>query len=64
MTVPDLVAKLKASNHRADSIARIIGWVTLIQHVGWENLPGNRGTRFNIERTFRQLEIDPMKVDI
>lgn len=64
MTVPDLVAKLKASQHRADTIARIVGYTVMIQHLGWDNLPVNRITRYNLEKMFRLLEIDPLAVEI
>ncbi len=64
MTVVDLVAKLKAAQHRADAIARIIGYVVMIQRLGWDNVPVNRITRYNLEKTFRLLEIDPHSVEI
>lgn len=39
MTVPDLVRKLKEGQHRADAIARILGYVVMIQRLGWDGLP-------------------------
>ena len=64
MTVVDLVAKLKAGQHRADAIARVIGYVVMIQRLGWDNLPVNRITKYNLEKMFRFLEIDPHSVEI
>ncbi len=64
MTVIDLVAKLKAGQHRADTIARIIGYVVMIQRLGWDDLPVNRITKYNLEKMFRLLEIDPYTVEI
>lgn len=64
MTVVDLVAKLKAGQHRADAIARIVGYVVMIQRLGWDELPINRVTRYTLEKTFRLLEIDPHSVEI
>lgn len=63
MTVIELVTKLTASQHRADVIARIIGYAAMIQRLGWDNLPINRASRYNIERDFRMLEIDPLSIE-
>jgi hypothetical protein len=64
MTIVDLVAKLREAQHRADAIARIIGYTVMIQRLGWDNLPVNRITRYNLEKMFRLLEIDPHSVEI
>jgi hypothetical protein len=64
MTVVELVEKLKASQHRADVIARIIGYVVMVQRLGWDNLPINRATRYNLEKDFRLLGIDPFSIEI
>jgi hypothetical protein len=64
MTVPDLVARMKAAGNRADVIARLIGYIAMIQHLGWDNLPCSRVTRFELQRTFRHLEIDPLKLEL
>ena len=59
MTVTELVTSLKENQHRADAIARIIGYVAMIQHMGWDELPMNRISKYNLEKTFRLLGIDP-----
>lgn len=64
MTVVELVEKLKASHHRGDAIARILGYIVMIQRLGWDRVPINRSARFNLERTFKLLEIDPAAVEI
>lgn len=64
MTVVDLVAKLRASQLRADAIARIVGYVVMIQRLGWDDLPVNRITRYSLEKTFRLLDIDPRTIEI
>ena len=64
MTVPELVEKLKAGHHRADAIARIIGYIVMIQRMGWDKLPLNRTARFGLEKTLRLLEIDPLTIEI
>ena len=63
MTVVELVEKLKAGNHRADVIARLVGYAAMIQRLGWDNLPINRASRYNLERDFRMLDIDPFKIE-
>ena len=64
MTVVELVAKLQASHHRVDAIARIVGYVVMIQRMGWDNMPLNRTAKFGLQRTFRLLEIDPLSVEL
>ncbi|MBV9852105.1 MAG: hypothetical protein JO250_20765 [Armatimonadetes bacterium] len=64
MTVVDLVAKLRAGQHRADAIARIVGYIVMIQRLGWDDLPLNRVSKYNLEKTFRLLEIDPHQVEL
>lgn len=64
MTVVQLVEKLRASHHRADAIARIIGYIVMIQRLGWDSLPINRITRYSLEKTFRLLDIDPTAIEI
>jgi len=63
MTVVELVQKLKAGQHRADAIARIIGYAAMIQRLGWDDLPINRISKYNLEKTFRLLEIDPLSIE-
>jgi hypothetical protein len=63
MTVVDLVHKLKAGQHRADAIARIIGYAAMIQRLGWDELPINRISKYNLEKTFRLLNIDPHSIE-
>ena len=60
----ELVQKLKENHHRADAIARIIGYVVMIQRLGWEGLPVNRTSRYKLVRDFKMLEIDPLSVEI
>ena len=62
MTVPDLVAKLRASQYRADAIARIIGYVVMIQGLGWDELNLSRQSKYALIKTFRSLGIDPSEV--
>ncbi len=62
MTVADLVAKLRASQYRADAIARLIGYVAMIQHMGWDELNLSRQSRHALLKTFRSLGIDPHEV--
>jgi hypothetical protein len=62
MTVADLVAKLRASQYRADAIARLIGYVAMIQHMGWDELNLSRQSRYALLKTFRSLGIDPHEV--
>lgn len=64
MTVLELVAKLVAAKQRADAVARIVGYIVMIQRLGWDDLPLNRTARHNLEKTFRLLEIDPHKVEL
>ena len=64
MTVVALVEKLKASHHRGDAIARIIGYIVLIQRLGWENLPVNQTTKYNLKAMFRNLDIDPAAIEL
>jgi len=64
MTVIDLVKKLKEGEHRADAIARIIGYVVMIQRLGWDGLPVNRTSKYKLIRDFKMLEIDPLSVEL
>jgi hypothetical protein len=64
MTVVELVNKLKAGRHRADAIARIVGYVVMIQRLGWEGLPMNRTSVWKLEKSFKLLEIDPLTVEL
>ncbi len=64
VTVVDLVAKLRADQHRGDVIARIVGYVVMIQRLGWEELPLNRIAKYNLKKTFRLLNIDPLQIEI
>jgi hypothetical protein len=63
MTVTDLVAKLQKSQHRADAIARVVGYAAMIQKLGWDNLPVSRESLWRIEKMFRLLDLDPLKVE-
>ena len=62
MTVPDLVAKLRASQFRADAIARLIGYVAIIQSMGWDELNISRQSKHALLKTFRSLGIDPHEI--
>jgi hypothetical protein len=64
MTVVELVEKLKASHHRGDAIARVIGYVVMIQRLGWENLPVNQTTRYNLKSMFKSLDVDPFAIEV
>lgn len=64
MTVVELVEKLKASHHRGDAIARVIGYIVMIQRLGWENLPVNQTTRYNLKSMFKSLDIDPFVIEV
>lgn len=63
MTVPDLVAKLRANQYRADAVARVIGYIALIQALGWEGLNLSRQSKHALLKTFRSLGIDPQDID-
>jgi len=62
MTVPDLVAKLRASQFRADAIARLIGYVAIIQKMGWDELHISRQSKHALLKTFRSLGINPAEI--
>ncbi len=62
MTVVDLVAKLRASQYRADAIARMIGYVAMIQRLGWDELNISRQSKHSLLKTFRALGIDPHEI--
>ena len=64
MTVVELVEKLEARDYRVDAIARIIGYCLMIQRLGWDALKLRRSARFNLEKLFRALEVDPLLVDL
>ena len=64
MTVVALVEKLKQGHHRADAIARIIGYVVMIQRLGWDGVPVNRTSRYKLVRDFKMLDIDPLSVEL
>jgi len=64
MTVVDLVDKLRASQYRADAVARVIGYVVMIQRLGWDGLKVTRMARHNIEKTFKSLGVDPFSVEL
>jgi len=64
MTVVELVNKLKQSQQRADAIARVIGYVVMIQRLGWDELPMNRTSKWKLEKMFKLLGVDPLKVEI
>jgi hypothetical protein len=64
MTVIDLVAKLKANDYRVDAIARIVGYIVLIQGIGWDELNLSRTARHNLQKIFRTLGIDPQDVKV
>lgn len=63
MTVIELVEKLNASQHRADAIARVVGYAAMIQKLGWDNLPVSRESVWRIEKMFRLLDLDPFTVE-
>jgi len=62
MTVPDLVAKLRASQNRADAIARVVGYVAIIQALGWDELNITRQSKHALLKTFRSLGINPHEI--
>ena len=62
MTVPDLVTKLRASQYRADAIARLIGYVAIIQKIGWDELNLSRQSKYALLKTFRSLGINPHEI--
>ena len=64
VTVVDLVAKLREDQHRGDVIARIVGYVVMVQRLGWDGLPLNRIAKYNLQKTFRLLNIDPLQIEI
>lgn len=64
MTIVQLVAELRASHHRADVIARIVGYIVMIQRLGWDDLPLNRIAKYNLQKTFKLLDIDPTSVEV
>ena len=65
MTVVELVDILKANDERVDAIARIVGYAVMIQRLGgMDKLPMNRISRYNLEKTFRLLGVDPATLEI
>ena len=64
MTASDLVGKLKANHYRADAIARVIGYIYLIQTTGWDEMRLSRTARHTLLKTFRSLGVDPQDVKL
>lgn len=64
MTVVDLVSRLQESEQRADAIARVLGYVVMIQRLGWDGMPISRSSKWKIEKMFKLLGVDPHSVEL
>jgi hypothetical protein len=64
MTIPELVEKLQANQYRTDAIARIIGYIVMIQGLGWDELRLSRQSKSGLQKTFRSIGIDPHTIRI